>query len=62
MTAYELTSLVTAAANALSSCLTVNELNLLGAVFAQFGDTLTVIASQRSLLQSTADDAASETS
>ena len=47
MNPCELTASITAAANVLACNLTVDELNLLGAVFAQLGDTLTTIAAQK---------------
>lgn len=47
----ELTTLVTAIANSLSSKLSVNELTLLGAVLSQLGDTLTTIATQKSICE-----------
>lgn len=45
----ELTASITAVANALACRLTVDELNLLGAVLTQLGDTLTTIATQKSI-------------
>lgn len=47
-----LTASVTAVANALACERTTNELNVLGAVFSQLGDTLTTIAAQRSVCES----------
>lgn len=52
MSPCELTASITALANALACKLTVNELNLLGAVLTQLGDTLTTIATQRSICES----------
>ena len=49
MNACELTTLVTAAANYLACCLTEDELNLLGVMLTQLGDTLMTIATQRSI-------------
>lgn len=49
MNPCELTVSITALANALAGKLTVNELNILGAVFSQLGDTLTTIATQKSI-------------
>lgn len=49
MNPCELTATVTAAANALACRLTDDQLNLLGAVLTQLGDTLTTIAAQRIL-------------
>ena len=45
----ELTAFVTAIANALANSLNDDELNLLGAVVTQLGDTLLTIAAQRSI-------------
>ena len=45
----ELTAFVTAIANALASRLSDDELNILGAVVTQLGDTLLTIATQRSI-------------
>lgn len=47
----ELTASVTALANALACRLDENELNLLGAVLVQLGDTLATIAAQRAMCQ-----------
>ena len=49
MNACELTASVTALANALACKLTLDELDLLGSVFTQLGDTLQTIAAQRTL-------------
>ena len=49
MNPCELTAFVTAIANALANSLNDNELNLLGAVVTQLGDTLLTIAAQRSI-------------
>lgn len=49
MNPCELTAFVTAIANALTDSLNDNELNLLGAVVTQLGDTLLTIAAQRSI-------------
>lgn len=51
MNPCELTASITALANALSFKLTVNELNLFGAVLSQLGDTITTIATQRSICE-----------
>lgn len=51
MNSCELTASITAPANTLSCKLTVNELNLLGAVLSKLGDTLTTIAAQRSICE-----------
>lgn len=49
MNPCELTAFVTAIANALANQLSDDELNLLGAVVTQLGDTLLTIAAQRSI-------------
>lgn len=49
MNSCELTASITALANALACRLTEDELNLLGIVLTQLGDTLTTIATQRSI-------------
>ncbi|MGN0494153.1 MAG: DUF6774 domain-containing protein [Acutalibacteraceae bacterium] len=51
MNPCELTASVTALANMLAGRLSVNELNLLGAVLTQLGDTLTTIAAQKTLCE-----------
>lgn len=51
MNPCELTASVTALANALACRLDENELNLLGAVLVQLGDTLATIAAQRAMCQ-----------
>lgn len=48
MTPLELTSAITAIANALACKLTSDEINLLSAVFTQLGDTLATIATIQS--------------
>ncbi len=45
----QITALVTGIANALAGKLNENQLNLLGAIFAQLGDTLETIAVQKSI-------------
>ena len=45
----ELTATITALANAIAKNSTVDQLNLLGVILTQLGDTLTTIATQRSL-------------
>lgn len=52
MNPCELTASITALANMLAGSLTDDELTLLGAVLTQLGDTLTTIATQRSLCES----------
>ena len=49
MNSLELTSAVTALANAISCRLTVEELALAAGILVQLGDTLATIAAQRSL-------------
>lgn len=49
MNPCELTAFVTAIANVLANQLSDDELNLLGAVVTQLGDTLLTIATQRSI-------------
>ena len=49
MNACELTASITALANTLACNLTEDELNLLGAIFSQLGDTLTTIATHKSI-------------
>lgn len=51
MNSCELTTAITATANALASKLSIDEINLLGAVFTQLGDTLIVIAARRTLCE-----------
>lgn len=51
MNPCELTASVTAIANMLSCNLSIDEINLLGSVFAQLGDTLMTIAAQKSLCE-----------
>ena len=49
MSPCELTASITALANALSGRLTDNELVMLGVILTQLGDTLTTIATRRSI-------------
>ena len=49
MNPCELTATITALANAIAKNSTVDQLNLLGVILTQLGDTLTTIATQRSL-------------
>ena len=51
MNTCELTAAITAAANALSCGRSVDEINLLGAVLTQLGDTLITIATQNSICE-----------
>lgn len=55
MNPCELTASITAIANMLAGKLTVDELNLLGAVLTQLGDTLTTIATQRGFCEERAE-------
>lgn len=56
MNPCELTASITAIANAMACKLTADELSLLGAVFTQLGDTLTTIATQKSICESAKSD------
>ena len=49
MNACELTASITALANTLACNLTEDELNLLGVVLTQLGDTLLTIATHKSI-------------
>ena len=49
MNSLELTSAVTALANALACTLTVDEMALLASIFVQLGDTLATIAARENL-------------
>lgn len=51
MTPCELTVSVTAIANTLACKLSTDELTLLGAILSQLGDTLTTIATQKSICE-----------
>lgn len=48
----QITAFVTGIANTMASRLNDDDLNLLGAIFAQLGDTLETIAVQRSICAS----------
>lgn len=52
MNPLELTTSITALANAIACKLSVNQLNLLGAILTQLGDTIITIATQRSICES----------
>ena len=52
MNSLELTSAVTALANALACKLTVEEMALLAGILVQLGDTLATIAARESLCES----------
>ena len=60
MNPCELTTLITAISNALACKLSVDELNLLGAILTQLGDTLTTIATQKSICESTKKNSVSQ--
>ena len=49
MNACELTASITAIANTLACSLTEEELNLLGVILTQLGDTILTIATHRSI-------------
>ena len=49
MNACELTASITAIANLLAQKLTEDELNLLGVILTQLGDTILTIATQKSI-------------
>lgn len=56
MNPCELTAAITAISNTLACKLSTNELNFLGAVLTQLGDTLITIASQRTLCEELAEN------
>ena len=51
MNSLELTSAVTALANAISCRLTVDEIALIAGILVQLGDTLATIAAQKNLCE-----------
>ena len=55
MNTCQLTTSITAAANALSSKLSVEETTLLAAILVQLGDTLATIATQRTICEGKSD-------
>ena len=55
MNSLELTSAVTALANALACRLTTSEISLLASILVQLGETLVTIATQRSLCEEEAE-------
>ena len=55
MNSLELTSAVTALANALACKLTTSEISLLASILVQLGDTLGTIAAQRTLCEELAE-------
>ena len=52
MNSCELTASITALANTISCKLSVDEMNMLGVVLTQLGDTIITIATQRSVCES----------
>ena len=56
MTPCEITAAVTAVANFISCNFTDAQIDLLGAVFTQLGDTLATISTQRALCSSVAEE------
>ena len=53
MNACELTASITALANAIACGKTTDELNLIGVIFTQLGDTILTIATQKSICEKT---------
>lgn len=53
MKALELTSAITALANAIACNLTLDEITLIAGIFVQLGDTLATIAARENLCQDT---------
>lgn len=51
MNACELTAAITAIANGLACGRTTQEIEMLGVIFTQLGDTLQTISTQRSICQ-----------
>ena len=51
MNACELTTAITAFANAIACGKTVDEISLLGTLFTQLGDTLQTISAQKNLCE-----------
>ena len=56
MNYLELTSAVTALANAIACKLTPNEIALVASIFVQLGDTLATIAASHALCEERAED------
>ena len=56
MNPCELTASITALANAISRRMSVDEMNMLGVVLTQLGDTIITIATQRSICESDLSD------
>ena len=55
MSSLELTSTVTALANAIACGMTINEISLLASLLVQLSDTLGTIAAQRTLCEERAE-------
>ena len=53
MNACELTASITALANAIACGKTTDELNLIGVIFTQLGDTILTIATQKNICEKT---------
>lgn len=51
MNPLELTTTITALSNAIACKLSVDQLNLLGVILTQLGDTIITIATQRSICE-----------
>ena len=56
MNSLELTSAVTALANAIACSLTLNEIALIAGLFVQLGDTLATIAASQALCEERAEN------
>ena len=56
MTSLELTSAITALANAMACHLTVDEIALLVGIFVQLGDTLATVAARENLCGNTGNN------
>ena len=56
MNSLELTSAVTALANAIACKLTPNEIALVASIFVQLGDTLATIATSQALCEELTED------
>lgn len=59
MTPCEITVAVTAVANFISCNFTNEQIDLLGAIFVQLGDTLATISAQNALCNSVAEESSS---
>ena len=56
MNSLELTSAITAVANAIACKLTTSEIALVASIFVQLGDTLATIAASHALCEERAED------